>query len=119
MLDNNNVCSIFLGDTVTVVAKINNASSRDMAPKFSLIQDVFYHAEGHTKHESKVIYKRTDEPMKPHTEKTAKCAITIPRDVTPTINNCQILILEYHLKVCLLLCAVTAQHSCNNNITTL
>lgn len=91
---------LFLGDTVAVVAKINNASSRDMVPKFSLIQDVVYRAQGHTKNETKVIYKQVDELMRPNTEKTAKCAIKIPHDVVPTINNCEILLLEYHLKVC-------------------
>lgn len=69
---------LFLGDTVAVVAKINNASSRDMAPKFSLIQDVVYRAQGHTKHEINVIYKQVDKLMRPNTEKTAKCAVKIP-----------------------------------------
>lgn len=100
--NNNYIFSLFSGDTIVVVAKINNASSRDLVPKFSLIQDVVYHAEGSSKHESKVICKQTDEPMGPNTEKTAKRVMQIPRDLTPTINSCQILMLEYHLKVCLL-----------------
>lgn len=100
--NNNNIFSLFSGDTIVVVAKINNASSRDLVPKFSLIQDVLYHAEGSSKHESKVICKQTDEPMGPNTEKTAKRVIQIPRDLTTTINSCQILMLEYHLKVCVL-----------------
>lgn len=91
---------LFLGHTVAVVAKINNASSRDMALKFSLIQDVWYHAQGRTKHETKVICKQVDELMRPNTEKTAKCAMKIPHDVVPTINSCEIILLEYHLKVC-------------------
>lgn len=73
-----------------------------MAPKFSLVQDVYYYAEGTSKHESKVIFKQIDELIKPNTKRTAKCAIQIPRDVAPTINNCQILTLEYDLKVCIL-----------------
>lgn len=71
-----------------------------MAPKFSLIQDVVYRAQGHTKHEINVIYKQVDKLMRPNTEKTAKCAVKIPHDVVPTINNCEIILLEYHLKVC-------------------
>lgn len=100
----------FIGDTVAVVAKINNASSRDMVPKFSLIRDVYYHAEGSTKHENKVIYKQIDDLIQPNTEKTVKCAIKIPKDVTPTINSCPILSLEYHVKVCILKCVIVTQH---------
>lgn len=87
---------------MAVVAKINNASSKDMVPKFSLVQNVFYHAQGSGKHECNVISKMTDEPMRPDTQKTATYQIKIPRDLTPTINNCEILMLEYHLKVCIL-----------------
>lgn len=90
---------LFLGDTVAVVANINNASSKDMAPKFSLVQNVVYRAQGHTKHESKVIFKQVDQLMRPNTERTAKCSLKIPHDATPSIHNCEILSVEYHLKV--------------------
>lgn len=71
-----------------------------MAPKFSLIQNVVYRAQGHTKSEHRVIFKQVDPSLKPNTEKTAKCAVKIPSDVVPTIQTCDILSLEYHLKVC-------------------
>lgn len=93
-------CSLLLGETLAVVAKINNASSKDMAPKFSLIQNVVYRAQGHTKSENRVIFKQADPTMKPNTEKTVNCAVKIPSDVVPTIQNCDIISLEYHLKVC-------------------
>lgn len=85
---------------MAVVAKINNASSKDMVPKFSFIQNVVYRAQGHTKSEHRVILKQVDTSMKPNTEKTAKCALKIPSDVVPTIQTCDIISLEYQLKVC-------------------
>lgn len=111
MIDDDNMFFFFLGDTVAIVAKINNSSSRDMAPKFSLIQNVVYRAQGNTKHETTVINKQVGELMRPNTEKTANCAIKIPHDVFPTINNCEILLVEYNLKVCVCHCMVTEVHS--------
>lgn len=71
-----------------------------MAPKFSLIRDVVYHAQGNTKHEGSVIHKVVDHCVKPQTQKTVNCAIKIPRELNHTIQNCDIISVEYHLKVC-------------------
>ncbi|XP_070760827.1 arrestin domain-containing protein 3-like [Enoplosus armatus] len=87
------------GETIAVVAKINNSSSSEMAPKISLIQDVVYYANSNTKHEGKVIFKVVDNCIKPKTQKEVKCAIFIPRDQVQTIQNCDIISVKYHLKV--------------------
>lgn len=83
-----------------IVAKINNSSSKDMTPKFSLIQDVVYHANSSTKREGSVIHKVVDTCIKPQTQKEIKCQIKIPHNQMLSIQNCDILSVEYHLKVC-------------------
>ncbi len=85
---------------MVIVAKINNSSSSDMTPKFSLIQDVVYRANSNTKHEGNVIHKVLDNCIKPQTQKEVKCSMKIPRDQMQTIQNCDIISVEYHLKVC-------------------
>ncbi|KAM3611499.1 uncharacterized protein V6R79_019828 [Siganus canaliculatus] len=87
------------GETVAIGAKINNSSSSEMTPKFSLVRDVVFYAQGSTKHEESVLHKMVDQCIPPRTEKTIKCAFKIPRDVIQTINNCDIITVTYHLKV--------------------
>lgn len=83
-----------------IAAKISNSSSSEMTPKFSIIQDVVYRAKGDTRHESNVIHKVVDNAVKAHTQKEVKCTLKIPRDQMITIQNCDIISVEYHLKVC-------------------
>lgn len=89
-----------IGETISIVARINNSSSSDMTPKFSLIKDVVFRANGHTKHENCVVEKVVDSCVKPNTQKEAKCRMRVPRDQTLTIQNCENISVEYHLKVC-------------------
>lgn len=84
---------------MAIVAKINNSSSSEMTPKFSLMRDVVFHAQSHTKHEGNVIQKVVENRVKPHTEKTIRCAIKLPRDLNQTIHNCDLISVEYRLKV--------------------
>lgn len=85
---------------MTILARINNSSSKEMTPKFSLIQDVVYHANSSTKRENKVIHKVVDNCVKPQTQMEVKCQIEIPPDQMQTIQNCDILSVGYHVKVC-------------------
>ncbi|XP_071338760.1 arrestin domain-containing protein 2-like isoform X2 [Trachinotus anak] len=87
------------GETVAVVAKINNSSSSEMIPKFSLVRDVMFHAGSSTKQERSVIHKAVDSAIKPHTEKSISCAIKIPHNLILSIQNCEIISVEYYLKV--------------------
>lgn len=82
-----------------IVAKVNNSSSRDMTPKFSLNQDVVYRANCKAKCEKHVIHKATGDCIKPQTQAEVRCEITIPPNLTQTVQNCDILLLEYCLKV--------------------
>lgn len=83
-----------------IIAKINNSSSSEMIPKFSVTQNVVYRANSSTRHESHVIHKVVDKGIKSQTQKTVRCAIQIPRVQMPTIHNCDIISVEYQLKVC-------------------
>lgn len=90
----------FTGETIVVLAKVDNSSSSDMTPKFSLIQKVVYHANGRTKHENTVCHKVADNCIKPKTRKELRCTIKIPSDYMLTIQNCDIISVEYCVKVC-------------------
>lgn len=88
------------GETVVCVVKINNASSSDMSPKFSLKQDVVYRARGSTNFESNVILRQPVSPIKAQTRKQVKCVMKLPRDMVLSIQNFDIISVEYRLKVC-------------------
>ncbi|XP_017283404.1 arrestin domain-containing protein 3-like [Kryptolebias marmoratus] len=87
------------GETIEIVANINNSSSRDMTPKFTLMMDVVFHAQGDTKRQSFDVEKVVSQPIKPQTQQEAKCALQIPSNQMPSILNCEIIRAEYKLKV--------------------
>ncbi|KAM3867568.1 arrestin domain-containing protein 3-like [Diretmus argenteus] len=87
------------GETVNIDAKVNNSSSKDMTPKFSIKQKVVYRAEGSTKHGEKLICHMVGDSISPNTEKNITCAMKIPADQSLTIQNCDIISVEYQLKV--------------------
>lgn len=70
-----------------------------MTPKFKLICDVVYHAQGNTNHESSTVSSASDHFVAAQTQKTVNCALHIPRDRFLSIYNCNIISVEYRLKV--------------------
>lgn len=89
------------GETMMIVGKIINYSTKEMTPKFSLIQDVVYRANKHAKNESYTVYKKNGYCIEPKTQVDVTCAIKIPPDQMKTIQNCDIISVQYHVKVCL------------------
>ncbi|XP_053181536.1 arrestin domain-containing protein 3-like [Scomber japonicus] len=89
------------GEPVTIVAKVKNSSSRDMIPKFSIIQDVVYRANSSNRRDDFVVQKFVGVGIKPHTQQEVKCVLRIPGDQMQTIQNCEIISVEYHLKASL------------------
>ncbi|KAM6930915.1 arrestin domain-containing protein 3-like [Xenentodon cancila] len=87
------------GDTLSVFAQINNASSKQMKPKFSLEQKTVYRAAGSTNTGHATLFKRVCEPVKPNSEETASCSVTVPDTAICTLHNCDILSVEYYIKV--------------------
>ncbi|XP_073321586.1 arrestin domain-containing protein 3-like [Pagrus major] len=91
------VCSP--GDTLSVVAKIHNSSSRKVQPKVSLHQKIMYHAEGATKSSVKSLCTMTWATVASNSEKTVTCHMEIPGDVIYSLLNCGIISVDYYLKV--------------------
>ncbi|XP_047448227.1 arrestin domain-containing protein 3-like [Mugil cephalus] len=93
---NKKVCSP--GDTLSVVAKITNSSSKNVKPKFKLVQTTVYHASGSRKIKEKILAKVVGDAIEPRSEKTVSCRLKIPADAIYSIHNCEILTVEYNLK---------------------
>ncbi|XP_044052624.1 arrestin domain-containing protein 3-like [Siniperca chuatsi] len=94
---NRNVCCP--GDTLSVFAKIHNSSSKKMRPKFSLQQKTVYRASGSTNTSDKSLCKMVGDTITLNSEETVSCQLKIPADVIHTLHNCEILSVDYYLKV--------------------
>uniref|UniRef100_A0A672JNE9 Arrestin domain-containing protein 3-like n=1 Tax=Salarias fasciatus TaxID=181472 RepID=A0A672JNE9_SALFA len=94
---NRGVC--FPGETLSAYARICNSSSKNVKPKFSLHRKIVYRVKKHTKTSDKVIFKMVGDPITPRSEVTVPCAVKIPVDAVYTLHNCQIISVEYYLKV--------------------
>ncbi|KAF3850970.1 hypothetical protein F7725_012742 [Dissostichus mawsoni] len=68
------------GETITVLAKINNSSSSEMTPKFRLGKKVIYRASGSTKREESTIIKVVENRIQAHTELEAYLDISFAFD---------------------------------------
>ena len=91
----------FAGEGIKVVASINNKSSRDIKPKYMLYMKISYFAKGKRKLDRKKILKEMGDPIPPSADQTVTRVITIPPDMCVSILNCDILRVEYRLKVCI------------------
>nr|XP_061811480.1 arrestin domain-containing protein 3-like [Nerophis lumbriciformis] len=87
------------GETAMVVAKINNNSSSDMIPKVRLSQVIVYTASSSTKHENGTISKLVGHNIRPHSEEEVRWEVKIPINMQPAIKNCEIISVDYYLKV--------------------
>lgn len=87
------------GESVVVTAKINNSSSSEMKPKMSLLKSVIYRATSSTNHESHVVDKVVEACMRPKTQRDVRCALKIPHDEPLSIQNCDIISVDYQVKV--------------------
>lgn len=70
-----------------------------MTPKFKLKCDIVYRAQGNTNHESSTVASVSDQCVTPQTQKTVNCALQVPRDLGLSIQNCDLISVEYRLKV--------------------
>ncbi|XP_047447594.1 arrestin domain-containing protein 3-like [Mugil cephalus] len=93
---NKTVCSP--GDTLSVVVKIANSSSKNVKPKFKLVQTTVYHAGFYRKTKQKILAKVVGDTIKPRSEETVSYQLTVPPDAVYSIHNCEILTVEYNLK---------------------
>uniref|UniRef100_A0A3Q3VW70 Arrestin C-terminal-like domain-containing protein n=1 Tax=Mola mola TaxID=94237 RepID=A0A3Q3VW70_MOLML len=86
-----------LCDTLSIVGTFCNSSSKETRPKFSLQQKIVYRAYSSTKWSEQSLCKMAGDKLK--SEETISCQMKIPVDVFPTIRNCEIISVEYYLKV--------------------
>uniref|UniRef100_A0A8C9XCC6 Arrestin C-terminal-like domain-containing protein n=1 Tax=Sander lucioperca TaxID=283035 RepID=A0A8C9XCC6_SANLU len=86
-------------DTLSVVAKICNSSSKKVKPKFSLQQKTVYRASGSTNSSDQTLCKIVGETIALNSEETVSCQLTIPADAIPTLHNCEIISVDHYLKV--------------------
>ncbi|XP_041644445.1 arrestin domain-containing protein 4-like [Cheilinus undulatus] len=89
----------YQGEDIQVVAYIQNRSSREVKPKFCLYRQCIYYAADGFNVETKNIVKEVGDPIPPSASQTVTRTITIPPDTSVSILNCQILTVEYILKV--------------------
>lgn len=87
------------GDTVKIAMKVNNSSSKDMRPKFSIKQTVLYRAQASSKHGESEVCKLEGDVIEKKSEKNIICTLKIPPDLVLSIQNCEIITVEYQLKV--------------------
>uniref|UniRef100_A0A8C6PDC7 Arrestin C-terminal-like domain-containing protein n=1 Tax=Nothobranchius furzeri TaxID=105023 RepID=A0A8C6PDC7_NOTFU len=88
-----------VGDTLSAFAKICNSSSKSMRPKFSLQQRTVYRAGSSTNTTHNTLFKAVGDPIEPNSEITSTCQIEVPRTAIYSIDNCEILSVEYYVKV--------------------
>lgn len=89
----------FSGDIVSVFAEVCNCSSKSMRPKFCLQRKIVYCVFKTTKTKKKTLFKSVGDTIGPNTEVTVSCNILIPPSAIYSINNCDIISVEYYLKV--------------------
>ncbi|XP_074525524.1 arrestin domain-containing protein 3-like isoform X1 [Halichoeres trimaculatus] len=87
------------GDTLSVTAKICNSSSKKMKPKFNLMQTVTYSAGSSNNHCCKSLCKVVGETIAPNSQETASCQLMVSPDAIYTLNNCEIVSVDYFIKV--------------------
>lgn len=90
---------MFSGEGIKVVASIQNKSSREIRVKYCLYMKCSYFAKRKRKLEKRDILKEVGDPIPPSTSHTATKIITIPVTTAGSILNCNILKVEYRLRV--------------------
>ncbi|GAA6222209.1 arrestin domain-containing protein 3-like [Lates japonicus] len=94
---NRKVCSP--GDTLSIVANVKNMSSKTMRAKFSLQQKTVYRASGSTNSGDISLCKLLGDTIGPNSEVNVTCQLEIPADVIYSLQNCDIVSVDYYVKV--------------------
>lgn len=71
-----------------------------MKIKFSLQKKIEYRAHSSVKRSEETLCKLVGNTLKENAEETASCQIKIPEDIMPTLHNCDIVTVQYCIKVC-------------------
>lgn len=84
---------------ISIVGKFFNSSSKKMKPKFSLWQITTCRAKKRTCSTGKSLFKVVGNAIKQNSNESIPCQIKVPDDASPTIHNCEIISVDYFLKV--------------------
>ncbi|XP_029295961.1 arrestin domain-containing protein 3-like [Cottoperca gobio] len=87
------------GEGIKVVASIQNTSSREIKPKYCLYEKHSFFAKHKRKLQTKDILKEVGEAIPRLAGQTVTRIITIPPTTCVSILNCNIIKIEYRLKV--------------------
>lgn len=95
----NNDNILFSGESVAVVVNISNQSSSKLKPKIKLQERKEYRAGSSVTACNQTLGKAVGDTINGNSEGTVTCQIPIPGGIIPTIRNCEILSVDYCLKV--------------------
>ncbi|XP_063344844.1 arrestin domain-containing protein 3-like [Pelmatolapia mariae] len=87
------------GEDIKVVASVQNKSSRDIKLKYCLYRKYSYFANKKRKVETKDILKEEGEAIPHSAGQTVTKIITVPSTETASVLNCNIIKVEYRLRV--------------------
>ncbi|MCI4392668.1 hypothetical protein PGIGA_G00148510 [Pangasianodon gigas] len=87
------------GEKIKVESYIENSSSRALRLKFKLEQKQTFFAQSRKNYATKVIFKAVEDPIPSRAKKTFASRLKIPSNLDPTITDCNIIKVEYTLKV--------------------
>ncbi|XP_013863849.1 arrestin domain-containing protein 3 isoform X1 [Austrofundulus limnaeus] len=95
------------GEDMKVIVKVNNHSTRSVQPKFVLYEKRSFFGLNRSKIETREILRAKAEAVHSCSGlTTVKKVMTIPKELPPSILNCNLIKLEYKLKIYLdILCA--------------
>lgn len=91
---------LFTGDTLTIIGTLCYSSSKDTRLKFSLQKKTVYRAYASTNICDESLSKMVGDTIKGNSEETFSFQMPIPADAHPTIDNCEIIYVDYYIKVC-------------------
>lgn len=93
-----------VGDTLFITGTVCYSSSKDTKLKFSLQQKILYRAHASTKVSDLSLCKIVGETIKGKSEEMFSCQMTIPDNAVNTVQNCDIIFVDYYVKVLTCIC---------------
>ncbi|CAJ1068527.1 arrestin domain-containing protein 3-like [Xyrichtys novacula] len=87
------------GETVMIVANINNSSSYQVTPRFCFEKTEVYYCKYNERSDRDIMVKLHGSTVKARTQTKVKCAMPLPPEMVQTIQNCSLIQVEYYVKV--------------------
>uniref|UniRef100_A0A3B4AJE6 Arrestin C-terminal-like domain-containing protein n=1 Tax=Periophthalmus magnuspinnatus TaxID=409849 RepID=A0A3B4AJE6_9GOBI len=91
----------YQGESIKVLADIQNNSTRDIKPKFCVYSKHSFFANGKRRLHTKDLVKEVGAPIPPSSRQKVTQLINIPPDMEPSIHNCDIIKVEHRLRILL------------------